>query len=614
MKCLFFSFVFLTASVAVVWASEISQTDWAAGPGQFSPVTAWGADFQSSSGVSWKSVPGQLALSSNSESNWDKNIVSDTYMWPFGVATGDVDGDGDLDAVGTAEFSGVVCLWLNNGTSPVTWTEQVISNSFPGATGLALADMDDDGDLDILASANGTTKKIVWWRNNGGQPLSWAYQTIQSNWSDSYEVHADDVDGDGHIDVLSTQWTPGNVTWWRNSGSEPRTWVRHDVTTAFAGAHSVHTGDLDGDGDLDLVAAGATCNEIAWWANNGSPNPTWTKTVLRSGFTGARSVRVADIDNDGDLDVVGVSWNSHLAWWRNDGGDPQVWTEQILDDTFVGGHGLTVSDIDGDGRLDIVGASYLRNRVAWWRQGDGEPIVWTPQYYLPGVPRAMEVATGDFDGDGDLDIFASSYTTREFAWYEVTRFSSSGELTSSILDTGTSPVGGLDWTAAGSSECELQVEVRSGPQPESLGVWSEPLAEPGPLAQNQDRYFQYRVQLSTADPNCSPILHDFSLQPAVPTFVPDNSSTFHMGLFPNPSNPATVVEFSTPGEVPVSIAVHDLSGRLVQQLFTGVPSAGVHNVRWEGRDRHGRAMSTGIYLVQLWVGTTRQAKKLTLVR
>jgi len=614
MKHLVLGFLFLFSTVNHVSAAEITQTDWSAGPGILSPVTNWEADFQTSSGISWQSIPGQVALSGTPELNWTKNTLTNSYNSPFGVAAGDMDGDGDMDIVGTAEMSGVICMWINNGTSPATWTEQVVSNRLNGATGLSLTDLDSDGDLDILASATGTSNKIAWWRNDGGQPLTWTYQIIQSSWFDSYEVHAEDVDGDGHVDVLSTMWNPGYVTWWRNNGSTSPTWSRRDVAVNFAGAHSVRTGDLDDDGDMDLVAAGADCDEIAYWINDGESTPTWTKNVLRTGFNGARSVRVTDLDHDGDLDIVGISWASHVAWWRNDGGDPLVWTEQIIDGQFAGGHGLDVADVDGDGKLDVIGASYVRNRVTWWQQGEGDPIVWIPHYFLPGVPHAMEVATGDFDNDGDLDIIASANSAREFVWFEVTQFAPTGELNSSVLDLGTSTFSEIDWTASGLESCEVQVSVRSGSEPDNLGFWSAPMSTPGPLPSNQGQYFQYRVELSSTDPACSPILTDLTLRANMSAVSPTKLDPFRLEVFPNPSNPATIVKYQTPGEVPVSILVHDLSGRLVQTLYSGSPSVGNHQVRWEGKDNNGQSVSTGIYMVQLKVGDNDESRKLTLLR
>ncbi|MFH0945541.1 MAG: hypothetical protein V2A76_10125 [Planctomycetota bacterium] len=121
------------------------------------------------------------------------------------------------------------------------------------------------------------------------------------------------------------------------------------------------------------------------------------------------------------------------------------------------------------------------------------------------------LAAVDINGDGALDVAASSYSGGRFNWFRPTTFLATGELTSSVLDAG---AGGqpawLAWTAREPAGTEVRFRVRSSNDPQDLGAWSTEIAAPKPLS-TLGRYIQYRVRLSTADPAVSPILEDCKL-------------------------------------------------------------------------------------------------------
>ena len=95
--------------------------------------------------------------------------------------------------------------------------------------------------------------------------------------------------------------------------------------TAFA-ARSVFAEDVDGDGDTDVLSASTSDDKIAWYENNGGSPPIFTERVISNSADGARSVYAADVDSDGDIDVLSFSgWDSKVAWYENDGGSfPQA--------------------------------------------------------------------------------------------------------------------------------------------------------------------------------------------------------------------------------------------------------------------------------------------------
>ena len=493
-------------------AQQETQTDWSGGEGPPGPVEVWEDAFDKTALVSWRSVPGQLALRSGRLASPPGHLIGLAQV-AFGVRAVDLDGDGDNDVVGTVEAGGKVLWWRNDGGSPPVWTEEEIDPALPGANGLFTGDFDLDGRLDVVVAAQDPINDLVWYRNGGGSPISWTKGVIDPQWTSCFEVSVADVDLDGRLDVLAPSWNANRIAWWRNAGGDPIVWERDVINSFFAGAHCVEAGDIDGDGDIDTVATAGAADEVAWWRNDGGDPIIWTKFPIRPSFDGGRSVKLADLDDDGDLDVVGTCWNNEVTWWRNDGGDPISWDEQVIDGNVVGGHHVQVADVNGDGRLDVLVAAFMAGDVIWYENGGGSPIDWMRRTVAGGFAQPIEVGAADLDGDGDLDILSSSYSTNgRFRWWEVTEFVPSGNLESSVLDTVAGmPSARLEWHAHAPGGTALRFAVRSSDDPADLGVWSPEITTPGVIG-DLSRYVQYRVQLSTADSNRSPVVHEVRLE------------------------------------------------------------------------------------------------------
>ncbi len=87
-----------------------------------------------------------------------------------------------------------------------------------------------------------------------------------------------------------------------DEGSANPTWAAADIATSADVARDVHVADMDGDGDLDIVSASMDDDTIAWYENDGAANPTWSAADIATSADGAWDVHVADMDGDGDLD------------------------------------------------------------------------------------------------------------------------------------------------------------------------------------------------------------------------------------------------------------------------------------------------------------------------
>ena len=123
---------------------------------------------------------------------------------------------------------------------------------------------------------------------------------------------------DGDMDIVSASHTDNTIAWYENNGAADPTWTAADIATSAAGAIYVFAADIDGDGDMDIVSASYLDNTIAWYKNNGAVDPTWTIYSIATTAAGARSVFVADMDGDGDMDILSANHDDDtIAWYEN---------------------------------------------------------------------------------------------------------------------------------------------------------------------------------------------------------------------------------------------------------------------------------------------------------
>jgi len=289
-------------------------------------------------------------------------------------------------------------------TSPVSssfGTQKVVSILASGAQSVYAEDMDGDGDLDIL-SASGNDDKIAWYKNNGMGGFG-SEQVVSSAAVFAVSVYATDLDGDGDQDILSGSALDNTVSWFENTDGLGTFGTQQVISNTVMGVYSVHSADIDSDGDMDVLSASPDDSEIYWHENTDGLGSFSAKQVISTALNFPYSVHAADIDGDGDMDVLSASYNDNkVAWYENTDGAGLFGVQQIITTSAMGAWFVYAADIDGDGDMDVISASGFDDKVAWYKNTDGFGTSWAPKVITTQADNAISVFATDIDSDGDM--------------------------------------------------------------------------------------------------------------------------------------------------------------------------------------------------------------------
>ncbi len=336
---------------------------------------------------------------------------------PFGLTTGDLDGDGDLDLV-TANYGGgpgsTVSLRLNDGTGQFLTPPNGTLTVSTGPTAVVTADVDNDGDLDFLvacASANTVSLRLNDGNADFTAPLTGA--EIRVGTTPQYLALAD-IDADGDLDLLAVNYTDSTVSVRLNDGTGLFTPPATGAEVAVGnGPGYLALADLDGDGDLDLLTANYTASTVSRRLNDGTGQfrlPAGGAEIAVG--AGPSRLVVADIDGDGDLDALTSDLtNNTVTVLLNDGAGtlaaPTIGAFLAVPPSPTS---LAVGDMDADGDLDLLTCHASTDSV-WMLLNDGRgrfaPPTSAGGSHVGRIPFA--VALADVDGDGDLDVLTANF-------------------------------------------------------------------------------------------------------------------------------------------------------------------------------------------------------------
>lgn len=239
------------------------------------------------------------------------NIVSPSFIY-----LADVDSDEDQDIlVAACEDGSNKIVWLENIGS-TEFTFHIIKENWINANSVFVSDLDSDNDMDVLATASfrldPQNGEISWFENDGNQ--NFTEHNIINNYGRPSCAIAADIDNDDDIDIIASVCVLHRILLFENDGAQ--NFTSNIIATNFLRPHNLCTADIDNDSDLDILGTSINLDQIAWFENE---NSVFTKHVVSNNFDGATCVYAEDIDNDGDQDILGAAqFGNQIKWWESD--------------------------------------------------------------------------------------------------------------------------------------------------------------------------------------------------------------------------------------------------------------------------------------------------------
>ena len=533
---------------------------------------------------------------------------------------GDVNGDGRLDVVLPADYIYVwdaegVELRDGDGDSQTLGPFNATVADWAPA-GATLANLTSRPGLEIIAS-NRTTRQIFVYQGDGSVAPGWPRTMTNWNWATPV---AGDLDGDGDLEVIANTVT-GTLYVWHHDGTD---FFDGDNNPATIGVFQVRVNewysfcspalaDLDLDGKLEIILgtrySGTTPDVLMALRNNGTNLPGFPVSFGTNGET-LCSPAVGDLNGDGRLEVVVVTENDRLQVIRYNGLSMSPFPILFISNNNPDGVSTpspALADLNADGYPEIVAVSVTDALTA------SVHAVTRTGVNLAGWPRPVggnsesSPVVADITGDGHPDVLFGIGGGADSSPNALYAWRHDG------ID-----VPGFPLQLSGPirpTPCLVDlnqdgdVDIVYGGWDLQMHVWDLP------AAWNPDLAFWPTFK---GNPLRTGVLGQLWITtvPGGGDTSPPPPAVILEGNRPNPFNPRTRITFALPGpgEALTRLTVYDLRGRRVAQLVDGSLRPGRHTVDWWGLDDGGRTVASGVYLCRLVAGGVVTERKMTLVR
>jgi len=345
-------------------------------------------------------------------------------MWAFdsSVTVADLDQNGDFEVLihsGEGIYNGKLYVFHYNGTPMDGWP---IYTGSQGISTPAVGDIDPDyPGLEVVVAMNGIGSYwfVYAWHYDGTPVEGWPISAGQSFCSPSIA----DIDNDGLLEIIlfidnigGDEWRNGRLYVWNGDGTNVSGFPITFESSSFTSGTSTAIGDIDNDGNLEIVFGLHTEKQMYIYRNNGTLYPGWP-IALESSIGIRSSPVLGDIDNDGDLEIVctSIGDNENVHVWHHNGTYMDGWPKTV---DWISDQSPSLCDIDNDNDLEIVlnygiGSDHHDKSIIWHH--NGSLLNGWPQNDSRSIRGQSTI--GDIDGDQDFEIFSPG-AHNFFAWHD----------------------------------------------------------------------------------------------------------------------------------------------------------------------------------------------------
>jgi len=452
----------------------------------------------------------------------------------------------------------------------------VIDNDLDVCYGIAAGDLDQDNDPDIVITqpydslilmyrydpANTTFDKDTLYRFES-----------HNNPGDTvniFQVTVADMDSDGLNDVIFGQYDDGLYVLY----NEGQAGFSDTVHISSSCSWMFDVADLNEDGLMDVVGNNNSWNTETWWIRQNA-DQSFSEILIDDDCGDAYGIDVADLDSDGDFDIVQGSVNGYddLYWYENNGQDS--FTKQMIDAYIDDPVDLICTDMDRDNDEDILvsacGSGELR---LYENDGSGQ---FTIQTVTDSVDGMWHIGLQDMDSNQSVDMVTGNRNSDYFLWFSI---DSVGFYSAHLID------GSIQY-----------------PQDFVFGDFNTDSMPDIAMISGHSAWGEYaggRLTLYLSGEATDVSLPETDDKPLVPDLHHN---------FPNPFNPLTTIAFELPFDADVDLKIYDLMGREVMSLIQDKMHSGRHQVEFDAS-----GLTSGLYLCRLKANGYTDVQKMILTK
>ena len=303
-------------------------------------------------------------------------LISDEVIDITDIHLADLDGDDDLDIVGSIWNQNTV-FWIRNEGGAEFSNLIIIDDNVISANSVDTGDIDGDGDLDIVAVAFGDAfdseaedKKITWYRNDDGVGSFSTPITVLDSTIRPVMIKLADIDLDQDLDIVCA-FGPSGISCIENNDGLGSFSIPNNISSNSTWSNVIEVGDIDLDGDIDVISSRSNFEPTSLFINEDSQGNYGDEVVVSE--SSSSSMRMIDLDLDGDLDIVAITLTDFAmdVVWYEQLDDELSFTSHVISQSPVfDGNNVDVADLDGDGDLDVMSASISDDKIAWYENYD----------------------------------------------------------------------------------------------------------------------------------------------------------------------------------------------------------------------------------------------------